>query len=547
MLLLRIVVLVGFILGLTACGSSKSNADLLPGSWGESDLSVIDNDSDVAIKFGMTREEVEDLVGDPIDEIDFLGVLEYPGLKVHYNDQQQVAGIIIDDSTTEHDRYETARHIRYGITVDEVISRYGEPAGNEENFGTTTLTYILEKDNKQLKQVDDYLAVENKANLYTISMNIEKDTGLQFLMIADYAFTMNPTGANQPSGQQDAAATDEAKSTESMTDKPNDQPETVLQETDDPAAVGSEQQADEPASTAVTAVEVPDRYAAFLQEQGLRSAEQVIFYAEEDLNADGAMEAVLGFGYDGSNTDLKEMLVLGERDGEVKLLANPELGGGYMAEEIQLVHLQDRPQSVIEVALSNGGGMTGFELYSLEGDELVQLAYSASATGSGDDELMDNDQDGRYDGYMQNRGSYDVLYYDTSRIFELQNGDFVQTDTGVNLPEYPVDGQEAVEQLLILLTIDDGYSKGIAQRLTELCPTCAKDGHAWLDTDWEEYIRNTIVIEGGMKGNMQETQGPSKTESTSVLSRVVEGDTTGKLTFSLAQQDGKWTITKVSG
>jgi len=69
----------------------------------------------------------------------------------------------------------------------------------------------------------------------------------------------------------------------------------------------------------------------------------------------------------------------------------------------------NKKQKYILESLTNGAALSGFALYEIDGDEIVQIEYSASATGAGEDHLIDTNKDGFYDGYVQNRYSYDVL------------------------------------------------------------------------------------------------------------------------------------------
>ncbi len=109
-----------FLLTLTACSTSNSylrdEQDFKPGIFQAEDLSFYEPVENKNLHIGMSKDEVEAELGKPIDTIDFMGLYEYPGLKIHYKDNY-VNALIIDDNTQDNNKFITARRIKYRDSV----------------------------------------------------------------------------------------------------------------------------------------------------------------------------------------------------------------------------------------------------------------------------------------------------------------------------------------------------------------------------------------------------------------------------------------------
>ncbi|EFM11388.1 hypothetical protein PaecuDRAFT_1834 [Paenibacillus curdlanolyticus YK9] len=280
---------------------------------------------------------------------------------------------------------------------------------------------------------------------------------------------------------------------------------------------------------------VPRKYVDYLKNIKL-DVQQLSFFQEADLDGDGVQEAIVRSDY---NNNVYVMQV--DAKGKVKQLGE-SISMGYEVYEVALVYLQDRPEPVIKLGLGMGSGW-GFELVTLKDKVPEVLVYSASATGSGEDELVDSNHDGKIDGYTQARYSYDVLNYGVLRTFKLQHGGFQQVSTSVDPGEYPNTVKGVVGHYFALRMIDDGYSDKIKKRLKELFPSCTSRQKALLTTEWREAI---AIESGGANAFFDEdskfiSDTQDKKKSTATVQLTYSG--LNKLIIQLVLKDGKWTIT----
>lgn len=182
---------------LTACNTANSPVqpkdNFIAGIFQADDLSFYDFDQNIKIHLGMSKEEVEAAIGKPIDTIDFLNIYEYPGLKIHYRNNLANA-LIIDDNTENFNKFMTPRRIQYGDNEDLVTTNYGNQAYKEVSGNNTALTYIFEKMSNGYELRNSYKEAEVKENIFTLSMNIDRQEGIYSIMIADYIFSTNPSG-----------------------------------------------------------------------------------------------------------------------------------------------------------------------------------------------------------------------------------------------------------------------------------------------------------------------------------------------------------------
>lgn len=188
--MIRILIL---LIMLTACGTPNFSSQLgednfIPGKFQASDLSFYKKNEKDIIRLGMSKQEVEDILGEPIDKIDFFNIYEYSGVQVHYNKNNIVNALMIDDTTKHNKTYMSPRGIQYGDTVDTIVSKYGDQVLRDESGNNISLTYIIEKVDDEYISRNSIDQVINVENTYLISMNIDKQYGMYFIMIADYHF-----------------------------------------------------------------------------------------------------------------------------------------------------------------------------------------------------------------------------------------------------------------------------------------------------------------------------------------------------------------------
>jgi hypothetical protein len=202
------------------------------------------------------------------------------------------------------------------------------------------------------------------------------------------------------------------------------------------------------------------------------SNEELLFQAKQDLDMDGQEEVVVALGYpsvDPIVSTFSQIYVLREQNGDFKQLGGNLNDGGYEVYEVKLIRLQNMTTTYVYCGLTNGEAMRGFQIYELAGDELQKIAYSASASGVGEDELTDLNSDGQMDGYMQRRWSYDVLFYPVTHKYEWRNQAFIRTVTDVEIPAYPETVNDVIVQYVSLRVLQVADSSQAAQRMSELC------------------------------------------------------------------------------
>ncbi len=246
----------------------------------------------------------------------------------------------------------------------------------------------------------------------------------------------------------------------------------------------------------------------------------------EDIDLDGKQEIVIAFGIDFLDT-----YVLREDKDKLTLIGEIE-GTGYNAYEVELVSLQDLEQKYILTKITNGANLYGFALYKIYNAELKQIAYSASATGSGDDSLIDTEKDGKYDGYVQDRASYDVMYIPTIRFYKLKGEEFVLESSHMKLDDYHKTPEEVVEQYLKLSTLHEEKSQEFDSRFKELS-TSDKGLVIDASESWcMALTTQAIIFEEDKSGDIVKVTAANGEES---------------ITFNLSQKDNKWQIIDMSG
>jgi len=251
---------------------------------------------------------------------------------------------------------------------------------------------------------------------------------------------------------------------------------------------------------------------------------------EEDIDLDGKTEFLIACEAD---YGLKIFVIREDLDGELQKIG--ELGGApYATSGVEIVEMQNKKQKYILESLTNGSALSGFALYEIDGDEIGQIEYSASATGAGDDHLVDANNDGFYDGYVQNRYSYDVFHFYVSRFYKWNGKDFVFDSAKIQLDDYPDNPRDVVSQFL-KLNVLNGYEEkidGVLERLSELNISNRKITLEKSE-DWISDLQiDGIYYDADEKGN------------TAKVSVTLGSET---ITFDLAKKSNKWQIIDITG
>lgn len=284
-------------------------------------------------------------------------------------------------------------------------------------------------------------------------------------------------------------------------------------------------------------VSTGDPYVDYIRASG--NSDDIVFEERGDIDLDGIEEVIIATGYDDVVSGvyclkMKNQKVVGVKN-------NPAQEGGYAIYEVKLIKLQDSPQTYLYCGLTNYVNLYGFMVYELKGDELMQIAYSASPTGAGDDSLNDSDGDGQYDGYTQYRYSYDVLYYDTQRIYVWNGRQFVNEVTFVDVYEYPETPEDVVISYLSLRAINDGYSEEIKERLLEMC----KLSDEQITLDLEVWYRAAYNAYMGFEDTRMTCEVSEREASVSIVHKDDDGNI-HYLDSTLVYEDGKWVIDMLS-
>lgn len=164
-----------------------------PGELTLDDLGIADAVTGAEIQLGMTREDVEKQLGEPIDE--FVGRYNYDGLQVYYRDGKAV-GFIINASDNETDRFKTTRGIGLGTPYRDVLSQYGSPRGQESTYGDfydSSIIYLFKDEEGILEKLTSRLEPWDTSKVYYLSMNVFNNGNrtIGFLLIGDKQFAMN--------------------------------------------------------------------------------------------------------------------------------------------------------------------------------------------------------------------------------------------------------------------------------------------------------------------------------------------------------------------
>jgi hypothetical protein len=204
--------------------------------------------------------------------------------------------------------------------------------------------------------------------------------------------------------------------------------------------------------------------------------------------------------------------------------------------------LQNISQRYIYLGLTNGASLLGFDIIELKDNQFRDICGSASATGVGEDILLDINNDGQFDGYTQNRSSYDVLYFPLVRTYILQDKEFVLNNTKVEVPEYPDKIKDVVIQYLSLIAIDAEKCPEVVERISELSMDEDVKNIDYFTEHWVEAVYNTIMeIDEGIEFNIVENG-----DSAEVTAVFKDNNMENKYIFHLLHSDDRWYIDKIN-
>ncbi|GKX31289.1 hypothetical protein SH1V18_37690 [Vallitalea longa] len=198
---------------------------------------------------------------------------------------------------------------------------------------------------------------------------------------------------------------------------------------------------------------------------------QIVYFKEEDMDVDGVSEFIIGTSL--INNDLSyeyfsEVYVLRLKEGNVKELEGDYVSTGYSINNINLVKLDNLPNKYLYCGLTNGVNIQGFVLYGLKDDKIYKIDCCVCPSGDGEDVLVDENQDGQYDGYKKSRSDSYTYHYHVNYYYNLIGEKFQLDRISFDLPPYPITIKEVTMQYLQLRSLDLD-SIEIVERLNELC------------------------------------------------------------------------------
>lgn len=217
--------------------------------------------------------------------------------------------------------------------------------------------------------------------------------------------------------------------------------------------------------------------------------------------------------------------------------------GGYGVYGINLVKMRGSNHKYIETSISNGAGLTGFALYEVNANKVDQIVYSASSTGSGYDELTSTTKDDVFDGYVQNRNSYDVMYFGVHRFYKWDGKSFIYVSTSVDTGDYPIKPEEVVDQFLKLNILWDveRESSDVLKRLNE-----SNVSNKQLDIDKIYRVVQSDPQESWLT-DLQIGGLELVTQENDTFASVKVPIQNNKLNFMLINSNNKWQVSDIKG
>lgn len=331
--------------------------------------------------------------------------------------------------------------------------------------------------------------------------------------------------------------------TENTLDSSNNTNNTIITSRNLGATATSQGTASKIHTDSTSSLDVPQIYKDYIKQLDPNTEDDVCFFAIEDMNLDGENEIIIGTGTSGDapyDNYVSHLYILSNKSGVIKQLGDDLSSGGYMIYQVKLIHMQDNPKEYLYCGLTNSVNLTGFKIIGLADNKPYEFCYSASATGAGEDKLMDFNNDGQFDGYTQNRWSYDVLYYSLFRTYIFKNNTFKLDKTAVDLPDYPASVKDVILQYLSLNVIDAQESAEVNKRLAELyCDENANHSDFSPNGIFTALFNTLMESPDGIDFNINEQTDIANAD----ISYKDENNSLHKYHFELKKTDNKWTIT----
>jgi len=322
-------------------------------------------------------------------------------------------------------------------------------------------------------------------------------------------------------------------------DDPENTPEAVETETPSPEATPTSSPDPSPDPVTGSGLDV-NQVRVFMDRN--HQDENVLGCFIEDFDRDGSDEAVVVAG--SSDDDISGFYVLRLKDGILSQVG--ELSGndnGYSIRKIEPVRFPETDLTFICVELTNWVSLSGFAIYEIYGEGVLQLFVAASPTGAGEDALLDLDDDGIYDGFYQRRWSYDVFYYPIHRQFLWIDGLLYPDICDIELPGYPDAIEGVITEYLILSTLALENCPAADDRMAMLCPNPPDIVVQDSLRDLYHALSNEVLeLDEGLGFEISQ-------EGDSAEVRVYGADYYGQVhefTFSMVRKDYGWCIESIN-
>lgn len=165
--------LIAVLILLAGCGSKEGITT--------DDLSLVKLDDEKAkVYYGMPREEVEKILGDP-DESTKLYTVYESGVQVLYRDNKVVKLSIGEDAA---DQFKTAGGAGIGSTKEQLTEIYGDKFIKPN--GEQNLDYLYDPENNEYVESFEKVDRNLLERCYLVSMMFDNDNKVDAITLSDY-------------------------------------------------------------------------------------------------------------------------------------------------------------------------------------------------------------------------------------------------------------------------------------------------------------------------------------------------------------------------
>lgn len=281
--------------------------------------------------------------------------------------------------------------------------------------------------------------------------------------------------------------------------------------------------------------------------------EKLFFFKEKDIDLDGINEAIVALGkYTEQGVKIKNLFILKNDNGLIKqVIGNFNLNDpDFFGDEVSLVALQDQQQSYIVVKYTSKlNSSRGISIFELNDNRLkvIQKTNLSRFEKEYEETLIDDNDDGEYDGYLQRETYDDRINYYKDTNFAFENGVFKEKGSQNYMDPYPDQIQDVLLQY-IRLRSEPFNDNIINYRLNQLCVDRNANAIKWNKNWYGIGVRSYYHIRDGVDFGIFEIQEEDDTANVTATNKYLDRDNSEgfyQLQFELQKTDDKWQITKV--